>query len=49
MTYESFKKNNPLFIQYLTVDHCLSCLAITIYVGFMSFLSYKFIRDYGLG
>ena len=49
MTYESFKNDNPNCARYLTIDGCLSCLAITVYVGFMSFLTYKFIKDYGLG
>jgi len=49
MTYESFKKDNPNCARYLTIDGCISCLAITVYVGLMSFLTYKFIKDYGLG
>jgi len=49
MTYESFKTDNPNIARYLNLDTCLSCLAITVYVGFMSFLTYKFIKDYGLG
>lgn len=49
MTYESFKTNNPNFARYLTLDGCISCLAITVYVGFMSFLTFRFFKDYGLG
>lgn len=46
MNYESFKKDNPNFTRYLTIDSCVSCTMITIYVGFMGFFIYKFVKEY---
>ena len=46
MNHEECVKKNCPTCKNFNLDTCLSCTVIAIYIGFMSFLTYKFVNEY---
>lgn len=45
MTYESFQRcKDNLYNTHITLDNFLSCLAITLYIGGMGYIIYRYVN-----
>jgi hypothetical protein len=43
MSYESFQRcKDDIYTRHITIDNVLSCLAITLYLGGMGYLIYRY-------
>ena len=46
MTYEHFQRcKDNIYAHHFTLDNFLSCLAITVYVGSVSYLIYHYVTS----